>query len=138
MKWDFKIVVLLVEWSSFRGGLKAAFYCSSIFENEQLRRPWTFLCYLLEWFLWKGFPVNLIWCFLQFIQGMDKSICTTVRRKKANLLQANRVHCHYELWNWEVVTMVIWRSLLSAPAQLLIVLDVNMNSSLLKKHHLTF
>jgi len=21
MKWDFKIVVLLVEWSSFRGGL---------------------------------------------------------------------------------------------------------------------
>ena len=23
MKWDFKIVVLLVEWSSFRGGLKA-------------------------------------------------------------------------------------------------------------------
>ena len=28
MKWDFKIVVLLVEWSSFRGGLKAGFYCS--------------------------------------------------------------------------------------------------------------
>ena len=27
MKWDFKIVVLLVEWSSFRGGLKAGFYC---------------------------------------------------------------------------------------------------------------
>jgi len=27
MKWDFKIVVLLVEWSSFRGGLKARFYC---------------------------------------------------------------------------------------------------------------
>jgi len=28
MKWDFKIVVLLVEWYSFRGGLKAGFYCS--------------------------------------------------------------------------------------------------------------
>ena len=28
MKWDFKIVVLLVEWSSFRGGLKAGFYCT--------------------------------------------------------------------------------------------------------------
>jgi len=28
MKWDFKIVVLLVEWSSFRGGLKAGFYCN--------------------------------------------------------------------------------------------------------------
>ena len=27
MKWDFKIVVLLVEWSFFRGGLKAGFYC---------------------------------------------------------------------------------------------------------------
>jgi len=27
MKWDFKIVVLLEEWSSFRGGLKAGFYC---------------------------------------------------------------------------------------------------------------
>jgi len=27
MKWDFKIVVLLVEWSSFWGGLKAGFYC---------------------------------------------------------------------------------------------------------------
>ena len=27
MKWDFKIVVILVEWSSFRGGLKAGFYC---------------------------------------------------------------------------------------------------------------
>jgi len=27
MKWDFKIVVLLVEWSSFRGGIKAGFYC---------------------------------------------------------------------------------------------------------------
>jgi len=31
MKWDFKIVVLLVEWSSFRGGLKAGFYCISTF-----------------------------------------------------------------------------------------------------------
>jgi len=30
MKWDFKIVVLLVEWSSFRGGLKAGFYCTYI------------------------------------------------------------------------------------------------------------
>jgi len=28
MKWDFKIVVLLVEWSSFQGGLKAGFYCT--------------------------------------------------------------------------------------------------------------
>ena len=28
MKWDFKIVVLLVEWSFFRGGLKAGFYCT--------------------------------------------------------------------------------------------------------------
>jgi len=28
MTWGFKIVVLLVEWSSFRGGLKARFYCS--------------------------------------------------------------------------------------------------------------
>jgi len=27
MKWDFKIVVLLVEWSAFRSGLKARFYC---------------------------------------------------------------------------------------------------------------
>ena len=30
MKWDFKIVVLLVEWSSFRGGLKAGFYCTML------------------------------------------------------------------------------------------------------------
>jgi len=30
MKWDFKIVVLLVEWSSFRGGLKAGFYCITL------------------------------------------------------------------------------------------------------------
>jgi len=28
MKWDFKIVVLLVEWSFFRGGPKAGFYCT--------------------------------------------------------------------------------------------------------------
>ena len=34
--------------------------------------------------------------------------------------------------------MVIWRPLLSAPAQLLIVLDVNMNSSLLKNIILLF
>jgi len=31
MKWDFKIVVLLVEWSSFRGGLKAGLYCISTY-----------------------------------------------------------------------------------------------------------
>jgi len=30
MKWDFKMVVLIVEWSLFRDGLKAGFYCSSI------------------------------------------------------------------------------------------------------------
>ena len=30
MKWDFKMVVLLVEWSSFRGGLKAGFTVISI------------------------------------------------------------------------------------------------------------
>jgi len=28
MKWDFKMVVLIVEWSSFWGGLKAGFYCT--------------------------------------------------------------------------------------------------------------
>jgi len=27
MKWDFKMVVLIVEWSLFQGGLKAGFYC---------------------------------------------------------------------------------------------------------------
>ena len=32
MKWDFKIVVLLVEWSSFRGGLEAGFYCTGMDE----------------------------------------------------------------------------------------------------------
>jgi len=31
MKWDFKIVVLLVEWSSFQGGLIAALHCTIIF-----------------------------------------------------------------------------------------------------------
>ena len=36
MKWDFKIVVLLVEWSSFRGGLKAGFYCSRVLHCCQL------------------------------------------------------------------------------------------------------
>ena len=28
MKWDFKMVVSIVEWSYFRTGLKAGFYCS--------------------------------------------------------------------------------------------------------------
>mgnify|MGYP007091372973 CR=1 FL=1 len=30
MKWDFKIMVLIVEWSYFRGGLEAGFYCTYI------------------------------------------------------------------------------------------------------------
>jgi len=30
MKWDFKMVVLIVEWSKFRGGLKAGFHCTWI------------------------------------------------------------------------------------------------------------
>ena len=30
MKWDFKMVVLIVEWSKFWGGLKAGFYCNCI------------------------------------------------------------------------------------------------------------
>jgi len=33
MKWDFKIVVLLVEWSSFRGGLKAGLNCISFYRK---------------------------------------------------------------------------------------------------------
>jgi len=33
MKWDIKIVVLLVKWSSFRGGLKARFYCISFYRK---------------------------------------------------------------------------------------------------------
>ena len=32
MKWDYKIVVLLVEWSSFWGGLEAGFYCTGMDE----------------------------------------------------------------------------------------------------------
>jgi len=45
MKWDFKIVVLLVEWSSFWGGLKAEFYCSlNIFYSEILiHNIWTYM-----------------------------------------------------------------------------------------------
>ena len=27
MEWDFRMVVLIVEWSSFQGGLRAGFYC---------------------------------------------------------------------------------------------------------------
>jgi len=27
MKWDFKMLVLIVEWFLFQGGLKAGFYC---------------------------------------------------------------------------------------------------------------
>ena len=38
MKWDFKIVVLLVEWSSFRGGLKAGFYCISLIQNVMVKK----------------------------------------------------------------------------------------------------
>jgi len=38
MKWDFKIVVLLVEWSSFRGGLKAGFYCIIILVSKHNHR----------------------------------------------------------------------------------------------------
>jgi len=30
MKWDFKMVVLIVEWSLFQSGLKAGFYCNTV------------------------------------------------------------------------------------------------------------
>jgi len=30
MKWNFRMVVLIVEGSWFRGGLKAGFYCMSL------------------------------------------------------------------------------------------------------------
>ena len=36
MKWEFKMVVLIVEWSLFLGGLKAGFYSTSTIENRKL------------------------------------------------------------------------------------------------------
>jgi len=37
MKWDFKMTVLIMEWSSFWGGHKAGFYCILMFLDGLIR-----------------------------------------------------------------------------------------------------
>jgi len=46
MKWDFKMVVLIVEWSYFRGGLKAGFYCTQAFIHQSNKRVFITRLYL--------------------------------------------------------------------------------------------
>ena len=40
MKWEFEMGVLIVEWSGFRGGLKAGFYCNRPLSRSALERWW--------------------------------------------------------------------------------------------------
>ena len=85
MKWDFTIVVLLVEWSSFRGGLKAGFYCT--LRKTIQRTTWftkatkhTELETHRNIFIWRRYPRH-IYIYIR-ICNLKLQMCVNNRRRQ--------------------------------------------------------